>query len=180
MLPWVALFGFYQTGLLGTAIAHADRAWSHRDPEGLSFGARVSLELLRSGDCDLAIQLQEWVHVGATHAPDWIRAEAIGCLDDFGRIAEATELASRYCAAREVDERPHPVFRPHPYYTRDREGWVELSFDLGAAGRVTQARVTASHPPLVFDDDALAAVERWRYCPGPVASDQRVRLTFEP
>ena len=63
-----------------------------------------------------------------------------------------------------------PLVRVEPQYPmraaqRKIEGWVVVRFTISAAGTVKDAVVTASDPPLVFDDATLQAVRKWRYNP---------------
>lgn len=45
------------------------------------------------------------------------------------------------------------------------EGYVIVSYDVDADGRVQNARVVDSSPPGVFDESAVQAVSRWRFRP---------------
>ena len=78
---------------------------------------------------------------------------------------------------------PVPASRPGAVYPRlaeaaGVEGRVELGFDVGEDGRVTNARVLESTPAHLFDRAALLAVSRWRYQPGASGS-LRVVMRFE-
>lgn len=55
----------------------------------------------------------------------------------------------------------------YPIRAMDRglEGWVEINFQIGADGTVSNAKVTASMPEDTFDKAALAAVSKWQYAP---------------
>jgi len=44
-------------------------------------------------------------------------------------------------------------------------GRVLIEATIARNGRVSDARVIDSEPPGVFDDVALAAFRKWRYCP---------------
>ena len=61
-------------------------------------------------------------------------------------------------------------------------GFVELDLVVNAAGRVADAEITAAEPPNLFNQAALAAVQRWRY---PAVADREPvtvheRLEFRP
>jgi protein TonB len=68
------------------------------------------------------------------------------------------------------------------------EGFVVLSFNIGADGSVQNLKVVESEPPMVFDRAAKRAVSRWNFRPASagsgkdnaVASDneQKLRLNF--
>jgi TonB family protein len=62
-----------------------------------------------------------------------------------------------------------PIVRPNPDYpTRALEqgvkGWVQLEFDVTDLGTVENVRVVDSTAE-VFERNAIAAVQRWRYVP---------------
>lgn len=96
---------------------------------------------------------------------------------------------------RAAPDRPPPVVMEmkllrgmQPDYPDDArrkniEGHVDLAFVVGSDGRVRDVAVTQSTPAGVFDDEAIAAVRRWRYDPRredgvPVDHPGRVRLEF--
>ena len=45
------------------------------------------------------------------------------------------------------------------------EGYVVVRYDVTEEGTVTNAKVVESQPPGIFDDAALAAVEKWKFDP---------------
>jgi periplasmic protein TonB len=72
-----------------------------------------------------------------------------------------------------ADQEAMPVFRVNPVYppnaaARDIEGWVEVQFNINAAGAVTDVVVVDSEPARIFDEATLTAVSRWRYNPSVV------------
>ena len=64
------------------------------------------------------------------------------------------------------------------------EGWVEVQFDVSAAGVPENARVLAAQPSGVFDSAALAAIKRARFTPAktadgtPLAQASTLKLRF--
>jgi periplasmic protein TonB len=73
---------------------------------------------------------------------------------------------------------------PRRAYRLRQEGWVALQFTVGPDGYPREISVTAAEPVEVFEDNAIAALERWRYEPVFIDGDyvpQRaeVRLRFE-
>ncbi len=46
---------------------------------------------------------------------------------------------------------------------RNIEGWVKIEFTVTASGTVTNAHVVGASPPGIFDDAALAAIQRFRF-----------------
>jgi protein TonB len=77
---------------------------------------------------------------------------------------------------------PEVVFRPALRYPamaerRRLEGFVEIEFTIGADGSVSELEVLRSEPEGVFEREALAAMERWRFA--PPASPMRARRTLE-
>jgi protein TonB len=47
--------------------------------------------------------------------------------------------------------------------SRNIEGWVKIEFTVTASGAVTNAHVVGASPPGIFDDAALAAIQRFRF-----------------
>jgi protein TonB len=83
--------------------------------------------------------------------------------------------------AREV---PEPISRAAPRYPvlaerRKIEGTVELEFTIQADGAVANVRVLRSEPEGIFDRDAVAAMQRWRYPPIPTAIKARRSFDFK-
>jgi protein TonB len=77
---------------------------------------------------------------------------------------------------------PEVVFRPALRYPsiaerRKLEGFVEIEFTIGADGGVSELEVLRSEPEGVFEREALAAMERWRFA--PPAAPMRARRTLE-
>lgn len=77
---------------------------------------------------------------------------------------------------------PEVVFRPALRYPpiaerRRLEGSVEIEFTIGIDGSVSQLEVLRSQPEGVFDREALAAMERWRFA--PPEAPMRARRTLE-
>ena len=80
-----------------------------------------------------------------------------------------------------------PVVRIAPVYPRRAkqariEGWVTMEVLIRPDGSVSDAKVMESDPPRLFDDAALAAMQRWKFRPKivdgtPVA--QRAKQTIE-
>jgi protein TonB len=87
-----------------------------------------------------------------------------------------------------VDEAPRPVAQsPIPYPARAKAqgvtGYVMLSLLIGPTGAVEKVRVLESQPAGVFDDAAVAGVQRWRFEPASYRGEnvrvwarQRVRF----
>jgi protein TonB len=87
-----------------------------------------------------------------------------------------------------VDQAPRPVAQsPIPYPARAKAqgvtGYVMLSVLIGPTGAVEKVRVLESQPAGVFDDAAVAGVQRWRFEPASYRGEnvrvwarQRVRF----
>jgi len=92
------------------------------------------------------------------------------------------------------DEQPIPFSRlkvrryvepryPRNALTRRVSGWVEVGFTVDASGRTQDVRVLNAEPPGMFDDAAVAAVNRWRFEPVDGVDppfDSEIRLRFQP
>lgn len=61
---------------------------------------------------------------------------------------------------------------------RKLEGQVELAFTVRPDGSVDDVRVLSSEPDDVFDREAVAAMERWRFAPQPAESHGRRVFDF--
>ncbi len=80
-----------------------------------------------------------------------------------------------------------PVVRVAPAYPRRAkqariQGWVTMEVLIRPDGTVSNAKVMESDPPRLFDDAAIAAMQRWKFRPkmvdgSPVA--QRAKQTIE-
>jgi len=84
---------------------------------------------------------------------------------------------------QDLDRAPtlsHQVPPQYPYRARrmNISGKVEIQFEVGRDGSVSQIEILDSTPPGVFDDAVLAAVRRWRFQPGELMGDAvRTRMT---
>ena len=84
------------------------------------------------------------------------------------------------------DRAPLPLVRVEPQYPqqaarRGLEGWVVVRFTIAASGSIKNAVVVQSSDPL-FERNALAAVNRWKYQPqvhdGKPADTPGVQVKF--
>ena len=85
-------------------------------------------------------------------------------------------------AAPRVSNELRPISLPAPDYPRAaqrsrRSGSVVVEFTVGTDGTVSSARVVQASPPRVFDREALAAVNRWRF--QPIGSPVTTRRNIE-
>lgn len=65
---------------------------------------------------------------------------------------------------------------PHRAAVRGLEGYVDLSFDVTAAGSTANIKILAANPERVFNQAALSAVKNWKY--SPVTVDGRAQPYF--
>lgn len=78
-----------------------------------------------------------------------------------------------------AEERVPPEF-PRRARVAGIEGHVTLQFNVNRDGSVTDAEITESSPPRIFDRAALKAINRWRYDPTTVAfGGERVTQRFD-
>ena len=78
-----------------------------------------------------------------------------------------------------------PISLPAPNYPREaerrrRSGEVGVEFTVGTDGTVTSSRVVHASPPRIFDREALAAVNRWRFQPVSSPVTTRRQIEFKP
>lgn len=87
------------------------------------------------------------------------------------------------------DSGPIPSVRVQPNYPasalqRGIEGFVDIMFDINAAGSTENIRIIRSEPERVFNRAAVKAISKWKYQPQTIdgkavaAYDQVTRLTF--
>ena len=74
---------------------------------------------------------------------------------------------------------------PRQALAKSLRGDVRVRYTVGTDGRVKDAEVTASNPPGVFDEVAIAAVRRWRFKPyevdgQPVEAVAGTVMVFQP
>jgi protein TonB len=77
-----------------------------------------------------------------------------------------------------------PARYPTQARRANQEGWVDVEYDVDAAGNVTDVRVTGSQPRHVFEREASDAVRRWKFKPAmrdgvPVASQGHRHIEFK-
>lgn len=73
-----------------------------------------------------------------------------------------------------------PALRYPPMAERRRiEGFVEIEFTITADGSVAQLEILRSEPEGLFDREALAAMERWRFAPPQAPLRARRTLEFK-
>ncbi len=115
-----------------------------------------------------AIMAGSGAGAGAGSGPTLPAAPQIpGALPGVGQVGGLQKLAVFGAGS---DRDALPLVRVEPEYPpraveRGIEGWVQLRFDITAAGAVAGAVVVDSEPEGVFDEAALRAVSRWRYNP---------------
>ena len=107
-------------------------------------------------------------------AETWLdEAEALGApiaslvehrttLVNFRAQAEADRR--RPVSELEVVEYVPPEY-PYTALSRGIEGWVDLDFRVTSAGTTVDISVTDSSHEQMFQNEAIAAVERWRFAP---------------
>jgi protein TonB len=87
-------------------------------------------------------------------------------------------------AVRTAGQLPPVISQVSPRYPplalrRRIEGFVELSFTVQPDGRVTDISVIDSEPRTLFNREAINAMERWRFAPGPTAVKGRRTFDFK-
>jgi protein TonB len=117
---------------------------------------------------------------GSVTAPE--NAPAPAAAPVTAAVAAVPNTAPTQVAQRRV-RTVQPEY-PAAALSAGREGRVELSFSVDAAGKVQDVRVVQSSPPGVFDDAARRAVRQWRYAPRDglavsTATVETVELKFE-
>jgi len=86
--------------------------------------------------------------------------------------------------SRGGDGNARPVAAVPPPYPREAamqglEGWVRVSVEIDASGRVGEIRVIESQPRGVFDDAAVRAVRRWTWKPAQVNGEPRAQRVVQ-
>lgn len=88
------------------------------------------------------------------------------------------------------DRMAMPLYRVEPRYPRKalrlgKQGYVVLSFDINASGRVVNIQVLQAKPKRLFERAAKRALKKWKYKPmlvnGEAVSQvgQKIRLDFK-
>jgi protein TonB len=82
-------------------------------------------------------------------------------------IARLIEQGTLHC---DPAAEPVPVVQAEPSYPEAARaqrirGWVELEARVSPAGAPESPRVAGAEPPGFFEEAALRAFRRWRYCP---------------
>jgi TonB family protein len=111
------------------------------------------------------VQRQDWI--ARTESSQVLVQSCQVCRDNAG--AETPEEPRPPApATTATDSGLTPLIKVVPQYPEAARaqgiaGRVELSFTVSSAGAVESPTITASTPPGVFDQAALAAISRWRY-----------------
>lgn len=127
---------------------------------------------------------QDWI--ARTENPRVLVQSCQVCRDN----ASDTQRAAAPTGAGGAAEQPsdsdelEPLIRVEPQYpaaalARRTEGYVEVELTVNPGGDVRNARVVEAEPQNVFDQAALAAVNRWRYPADPARAPQTVRERIE-
>jgi len=74
--------------------------------------------------------------------------------------------------------------RPPGSFARNKEGWVEVSFQVNEKGKPVDIEISDAEPAEVFDQAALSAIRKWRFEPyrvdgKPTVTNTGVRLRFQ-
>lgn len=76
--------------------------------------------------------------------------------------------------------RVFPVY-PRRAFEAARSGFVEMTFDVDESGRPVDIEITRASLGHEFDDAALTAFRKWRFCPNEAGKkDLFIRLEFAP
>jgi len=97
---------------------------------------------------------------------------------------QLSELTQAICSGNKHSDKTLPVYRgppTYPYFARlfSIDGWVELSYVVAADGRTSRVRVGETSTGSLFNEPAIDAVLRYRYCASDSASDQKIRIVFK-
>lgn len=88
---------------------------------------------------------------------------------DIGSATQSEGGTDALFGLGDLDQRPRPVYRKMPNYTRDMRrrapGEVVIIFIVNKQGRVEEAKVQDSTHP-VFERAALSAIKQWKFEPG--------------
>ncbi len=113
---------------------------------------------------------QDWL--SRTADPTVLVQSCQVCQDNLlGESREKVSVTQKYGAEVESSEdtKCSPVIRVEPRYPADgrgRSGYVIVKFEVTPYGDVQNASVTEAQPAGLFEEAALAAVNRWKYNPG--------------
>ncbi len=74
--------------------------------------------------------------------------------------------------------------RPSGSFARNKEGWVEVRFQVNEKGKPVNIEVSDAEPAKIFDQAALSAIRKWRFEPyrvdgKPTVTNTGVRLRFQ-
>jgi TonB family protein len=129
---------------------------------------------------------QDWI--ARTDNPRVLVQSCQVCRDNASAApAQRAPVAPAGSAAADGSGELLPLIQVQPAYppaafARRVSGSVEVELTVDPKGEVASARVVSGQPPNVFDQAALAAVQRWRYRADPEREPQtiRARVLFDP
>ena len=109
-----------------------------------------------------------------------VAATAAGTSDPVNENAELASSSPDAGAARDGDasggsdvvavssfKRTNYVAPKYPRAAqrRDISGWVDMTFTVTTTGEVANIQITGAEPETMFNDEAVTAVEQWRFDP---------------
>ncbi len=105
--------------------------------------------------------------------------------EDYGPPGEfaPVKIEEVLMSTLKFDRFVEPKF-PRRASKRDITGWVDVAFVVSSGGETSDIKVLAAEPGGVFEESAIAAVERWRFKARKVdgeavASRTKIRLRFD-
>ncbi len=115
-----------------------------------------------------------------TSTPQIVVRSCNVCRDNLAGAAMPVqdETAADETGSSAAEDKGGPVVRFDPIYPQNArqrgiEGYVNLDVKINADGTVRSASVVEANPPRVFDQAAVATVNRWRYAPAAEADRAR-------
>jgi TonB family protein len=162
----------YTKRLAGDAHAAIGRAaWPEAD---------ALIAELKTENAGAALAQAQALQKEEDRARDQLKARATEAADakanaDAAREASAAAAAAAAATAAPVAASPPKLLKalmpeyPMRAAAAGIEGWVEVQFDVTAAGVPENLRVIAAQPSAIFDNAALAAIKRARFVPAKTA-----------
>lgn len=88
------------------------------------------------------------------------------------------------CTSQEGNDQPKMLATAYPTYPYHamalrQEGFVEVKYDVGRDGKVSNIRITKSKPHRLFDSSVISAMSKWQYEQDKPSQGMTKRIHFK-
>lgn len=99
----------------------------------------------------------------------------------FSSLYQVTANANDSISSNDVPqliERNIEIY-PSRAWAHDKEGYVKITYDINAAGKVENAKVVEAEPKNLFEKSALDSIYKWKYEPNKPTRGMEVTINYK-